>query len=297
LIASRCAEEGVEVEFAFTEYGGHAAVLTRTAVAQGYDSIIAVGGDGTVNEVAKNLLNSDVALGIIPKGSGNGLARELDIPMDVRRAVDVVFSEHASVIDACSANEHIFFCTCGFGFDAAISADFALQKRRGSLTYLRNIVEEYLSYKPEVYELQIEGLETIKEKAFLITCANASQYGNNAFIAPHADISDGRMDVTILSPFTALDIGPLAFQLFTRTIDMNSKIRSYRVPQARIIRQSEGVMHVDGEPVMAGQEVRLSVIGKALKVYTPENPSFVRDMQRRYDEFLRFFERIIISKT
>lgn len=292
VISSRCIDKGIAVNIVYTEYAGHATELTQKAIADRADCVIAVGGDGTVNEVARTLLHSDVVLGIIPKGSGNGLARELRIPMDVRNAVDVIFSNNRSVIDACKANDRIFFCTCGVGFDAAISEKFAEEKRRGSLTYVKDVVEKYLDYKPETYELHIND-HTITKKAFLITCANASQYGNNAYIAPNADISDGEMDITILSSFNALDIGPLAIQLFTKTIDKNSKIKTYRTKEARIIRRKEGVMHLDGDPVMAAKDIELAVIPAALNVFTPKNLSFAEDVQRRINDVFRFFDDLL----
>ncbi|MDR0573756.1 MAG: diacylglycerol kinase family lipid kinase [Tannerella sp.] len=289
IISSRCIDRGIAVNIIYTEYAGHATELTRKAIDDNADCVIAVGGDGTVNEIARSLLHTNVVLGIIPKGSGNGLARELRIPMDVRGAVDVVFSNHVSVIDACRANDNIFFCTCGVGFDAAVSARFAGEKRRGSLTYAKDIVEKYLDYKPETYKLYIND-DTIKEKAFLIACANASQYGNNAYIAPNANICDGEMDITILSSFNALDIGPLAIQLFTKTIDKNSKIKTFRTKKARITRQKEGMMHIDGDPVMASKDIELSVIHSALKVLIPPNVSFAEGVQRRINDIFRFFD-------
>ena len=288
-IVARCKEEGVLVDIVYTEYAGHATELTQQAIRDKADCVIAVGGDGTVNEVARNLLYSEVVLGIIPKGSGNGLARELHIPMDIRSAIDVIFSNHVSVIDACKANDHIFFCTCGVGFDAVVSAEFAKEKRRGSLTYLKDIVESYLDYKPEKYELQINN-NTIHEEAFLITCANASQYGNNAFIAPAADISDGQMDITILSTFNALDIGPLTIQLFTKTIDKNSKIKIFRTKEARIVRERAGIMHTDGDPVKTSKDIELSVMRSAIHVLTPSSVSFTESVQRRINEVFAFFE-------
>ena len=286
LLAQRSNAKGASLDVVFTEYCGHAAELTQKAIHEKADCVIAVGGDGTVNEVARKLIYTDVCLGIIPRGSGNGLARELHIPMDVRSAVDIVFSNHLTVIDACKANDDIFFCTCGVGFDALISAEFAKEKRRGSLTYLKDIVENYLSYKPEKYELHVNN-DTIQEEAFLITCGNASQYGNNAFIAPGADINDGQMDVTILSPFNALDIGPLTIQLFTKTIDKNSKIKTFRTKEARIVRQQAGIMHIDGDPVMADKDIELSVLNSALQVITPENISFAEDVQRRISSLIK----------
>jgi YegS/Rv2252/BmrU family lipid kinase len=289
VIASRCLANGKILHIEYTQYGGHATELTQKAIDERADCVIAVGGDGTVNEVARQLINSDVILGIIPKGSGNGLARDLHIPMDVRGAVDVVFSNQVSVIDACKANNHFFFCTCGVGFDAAVSAEFAKNKRRGSLAYLKEIIGSYLAYKPEMYLLQVND-NTIKEDAFLIACANASQYGNNAYIAPNANISDGQMDVTILSPFGTLDIGPLAVQLFTKTIDKNSKIKTFRTTEARIVRQQPGVMHIDGDPVMASKDIDISVISSAIRVFTPPAISFAEGVQRRINEVFAFFE-------
>jgi len=288
-IAVRCKEKKISLDVVYTKYGGHATELTRKAITEQADCVIAVGGDGTVNEVARNLLHSNVLLGIIPKGSGNGLARELHIPFDVKSAIDVIFTNHVSCIDACKANDHIFFCTCGVGFDAVVSAEFAKGKKRGSLNYLKGIVENYLDYKPEKYELQIND-DTIREEAFLITCANASQYGYNAYIAPAADIYDGQMDITILSTFNALDIGPLTIQLFTKTIDKNSKIKTYRTKEARIIRQQAGIMHTDGDPVMTSKDIELSVIRSAIHVLTPSTVSFAETVQRRINEVFAFFE-------
>lgn len=278
------------LEISFTEYPGHASELTREALDRGARCIVAVGGDGTVNEIARAMIHSEAVLGIVPKGSGNGLARELHIPMDAKRAIDLIVKGHVSAIDCCKANERIFFCTCGVGFDAAVSQKFAGEKRRGSLTYIKNTVEEYLSYRPEPYELLIDN-RTIKEKAFLVACGNASQYGNNAFIAPHANIQDGKMDITILSPFTPLDIAPLAIQLFTRQIDRNSNIRTFKGQAVTIIRQRPGVMHLDGEPIMADSRIEISVMPKALNVLTPETVSFTEEVQNLFGEVTRFFPK------
>lgn len=278
------------LEISFTEYPGHASELTKQALDKGVKCVIAVGGDGTVNEIARSMIHSDALLGIIPKGSGNGLARELHIPMDARRALDLIVKGHVSAIDCCKANERIFFCTCGVGFDAAVSQKFAGEKRRGSLTYMKNTVEEYLSYRPEPYEIQIDN-QTVKEKAFLVACGNASQYGNNAFIAPHANIQDGKMDITILSPFTPLDIAPLAIQLFTKQIDRNSKIKMFKGESVTIIRQQSGVMHLDGEPVIADSRIEISIIPKSLNVITPETVSFTEEVQNLFGEVSRFFDK------
>ena len=294
MIEDICKLENCDLKILFTESIGHASELTQQALDAAADIIIAVGGDGTVNEIACAMMHSSSLLGIIPKGSGNGLARELHIPMDTKRALDNIFSGVITTIDGCKANEKIFFCTCGVGFDAAVSQKFAREKRRGSLTYIKNMVEEYLSYKPESYELLVDGT-TIKEKAFLIAVANASQYGNNAFIAPHANIQDGMMDITILAPFDFRYIAPLSIQLFTKQIDRNSKIKIIRGKSATIIRQKPGMMHLDGEPVMAACEVQINVIPSVLNVITPATISFTQEVQNLFSEVTRFFDKRIPS--
>ncbi|MDR1200110.1 MAG: diacylglycerol kinase family lipid kinase [Tannerellaceae bacterium] len=290
MIEDICEKEGHLLTISFTEYIGHASELTKQAVEEGIDLIIAVGGDGTVNEIAQAMIHSEAALGIIPKGSGNGLARELHIPMDSKRALDMIVKRHVITIDCCKANNRVFFTTCGVGFDAAVSQKFAREKKRGSLTYVKNTIGEYLSYKPEIYELLIDN-QTIREKAFLVACANASQYGNNAYIAPHANIQDGKMDITILSPFTPLDIPPLAVQLFTKQIERSSKIKTLTASQVTIIRQKEGLMHLDGEPIMAESRIDISIIPKALKVITPEQISFTREVRDFFEQVTRFFDK------
>lgn len=290
MLTDLCRGENLSLDIAFTEYPGHASEITGKAVEEGADCILAVGGDGTVNEIARSMVYSDTILGIIPKGSGDGLARELHIPMDVKKALDLIIKGHVTTIDACKANDRIFFCTCGVGFDAAVSQKFAEGKRRGSLTYIKSTIEEYLSYQPEPYELWIDN-QTVKEKAFLIACGNASQYGNNAFIAPHANIQDGEMDLTILVPFTPLDIAPLAIQLFTKQIDRNSKIKTFKGKDVTILRQKPGIMHLDGEPVMADSRIDISILPKALKVLTPEQVSFTEEVQHLFGQVTRFFDK------
>lgn len=290
MIEEVCAKDHCSLTISFTEYAGHASELTKQALRDGAQYILAVGGDGTVNEVARAMVYSNAILGIIPKGSGNGLARELNIPMDVKKALDMITEGNVITIDCCKANEQYFFCTCGVGFDASVSQKFAHEKRRGSITYLKSAIEEYLSYSPESYELLINN-QVIKEKAFLVACANASQYGNNAFIAPHANIQDGEMDITILSPFTPLDIAPLAIQLFTKQLERNSKIKTFKAKQVSIIRHKEGVMHLDGDPINADSRIDITMVPQALRVLTPKVVSLKDEVNSIIEEITRFFDK------
>ena len=186
-----------DFEIEQTKYVGHACELAVKAKDNGYDAVVAVGGDGTVNDVAKALTHSETALGIIPCGSGNGLARHLMLPMDIAKAVEVINAFTIHDLDYGVINDIPFFCTCGMGFDAFISMKFAESGRRGPVTYLENILREGVKYKPETYEIKDESGSSLC-RAFLISCANASQYGNNAYIAPQASMSDGLLDVIVI---------------------------------------------------------------------------------------------------
>ena len=248
-----------------TEYAGHATQIAATAVQNKVDVVVAIGGDGTINEIARSLVHTQTALGIIPCGSGNGLARHLQIPMDPKAAIDILNQGYLNCIDYGKINNIPFFCTCGVGFDAFVSLKFADSGKRGLLTYLENTLHESLTYQPETYEIENEE-GTVKYKAFLIACGNASQYGNNAYIAPQASLTDGLMDVTILEPFTVLEVPNLSFQLFNKTIDQNSRIKTMRAKKIKIHRAKEGVLHFDGDPLMAGKELEIEIIPSGLHV-------------------------------
>lgn len=248
-----------------TQYAGHAVEIAAAAAKDNVDIVVAIGGDGTINEIGRSLVHTNTALGIIPCGSGNGLARHLHIPMDAKAAIDLLNIGECTCVDYGKINDMPFFCTCGVGFDAFVSLKFADSGKRGLLTYLENTLHESLTYEPETYEIENEE-GTIKYKAFLIACANASQYGNNAYIAPQASLTDGLMDVTILEPFTVLDVPSLSFQLFNKTIDQNSRIKTMRAKKIKIHRTKEGVMHYDGDPVMGGKDIEVELIPHGLNV-------------------------------
>ena len=264
-VAERLGREGIAVTTRRTASADDATTFAREAVDKGFDMVLAAGGDGTVNETANALCGTGVAFGIIPCGSGNGLARHLNIPVDVRAALEIIAEGRTEVCDHGDVNGRNFFCTFGVGFDAAVSHKFAESKRRGKLTYLSNTFREYITYRPDEYVISANG-EVITERAFVVAVCNASQYGNNAYIAPQASLTDGLMDVTILEPFTVLDVPSLSFQLFNKTIDQNSRIKTMRAKKIKIHRTKEGVMHYDGDPVMGGKDIEVELIPHGLNV-------------------------------
>lgn len=261
--------EKYDMEVVYTEYAGHAVKIAAQKAAEKAFAVVAIGGDGTINEIARSLVHTDTALGIIPCGSGNGLARHLQIPLDPKKAVDIINGGRLEVIDYGKINGIPFFCTCGVGFDAFVSLKFSQAGKRGPLTYLEQTLLESLKYRPEVYELEMDGNVSTRYRAFLIACGNASQYGNNAYITPRATLDDGLLDVTILEPFTVLDVPSLSFQLFNKTIDQNSRIKTFQCKSLRIHRSKPGVVHFDGDPMMAGEDIEVSIVQRELKVIVP----------------------------
>ena len=252
-----------------TQYKGHATELAREYAAKGYDAVIAVGGDGTVNEVGCGLIDTDTALGIIPCGSGNGLARHLGIPMDPYKAVKWLDKSVFTEIDYGMMDSQPFFCTCGVGFDAKVSDSFSKSGSRGVLTYLESIMKEIATYHNETYKLSFDNSSETFE-AFFITCANADQWGNNAFIAPTASLQDGLLDVIAAHPFSVVDAPLIAFQLFNKMIDKNPNVSVRKCRRLTITRDQEGPAHYDGEPVTMGKEINIELVQGGLKALIPD---------------------------
>lgn len=272
LIHKYIVPEKFQYQILYTEHRGHADELTREAIRQHIDIVVAVGGDGTVNEIARALAGSETALGIIPCGSGNGLARHLALPMNPEGALSIISECNIHKLDHGTINGQPFFCTAGVGFDASLSDTFAKAGKRGLATYVENALKVGLSYHPETYTLKIEGMNgtddvvTMETKAFLITCANASQYGNDFYIAPHATMRDGLMDVTILEPFNILETGIIAFQMINRIIHHNPHCHYFKCRSLTIQRSEPGVIHYDGDPKDEEKDVVVKIVPKNINV-------------------------------
>lgn len=248
-----------------TQYVAHACELAREAVSQKVNVVVAVGGDGTVNEVGRVLVGTDTALGILPFGSGNGLARHLGVPIEPKGALEFINRAVPVNVDYGKINGTPFFCTCGIGFDALVSHSFAQGKRRGPLGYINNMLLDWLQYEPEIYELETEW-SSEKYKAFLIACGNAAQYGNNAYIAPGASMRDGMLSITIMEPFGVVDVPMILGQMLGKNLYSNSKIRTLAARWVKIKRSRPGVVHFDGEPAEMAAEVYVEIVPSGLKV-------------------------------
>jgi len=263
-----------DYEIVKTEYAGHAAEIATQCAREQKDICVAVGGDGTVNEVARSLTQSQTALGIIPCGSGNGLARHLCLPMDMKQALEVINSGKTDAFDYGVINDQPFFCTCGMGFDAYVSQKFADSGKRGLATYVENVLKGGLTYKPDTYLITDETGER-EYKAFLVACANASQYGNNAYIAPEASMQDGLLDVIIIEPFNILEAATVGFDLFAKTLKNNAHIRTFQSRSIHIHRDQPGAVHFDGDPINMGTDINVRIVPRGLKAII--NPQRTQD--------------------
>lgn len=282
---------GIDLEIISTRHKGHGAELASEAAANGIDIVITAGGDGTVNEVASALMHTDTALGLIPCGSGNGLARTLGIPMDFDKAIDVIALNDPCHIDCGIAEGLPFFCTFGVGFDAAVAEKFSQEakKRRGKMQYVRSALVEYLNFAPDHYALEIDG-EILTEEALQISVCNTSQYGNNAYIAPRASLTDGLLDVTVIRSGSTLDQAIAGIGLLSGEIDKKRIIDTFKAREIKIIRLKEGPAQLDGEPLALGRKVAIHCQPACLKVLTsgsePEIRPIITPMQAFFADMI-----------
>jgi YegS/Rv2252/BmrU family lipid kinase len=258
----------VSYQIRHTEYAGHATKIAAEAVNNHFDTVVAIGGDGTVNEIGAALSHTSTALGIIPLGSGNGLARHLQIPFSLENALKTILEGKKIKIDTCYLGENAFFCTSGTGFDALVSYRFSKDaKGRGLINYARIAMKTYLDYQPQTYQLNIDG-SIISTQAMMITVANAAQFGNNAYISPEADITDGFLDVCIVQAFPKWQGASIFAASFMKTIHQNKFVKIYKAKKVSILPiNAQAHAHIDGDYVQNSKvPFEYSINNKSLHV-------------------------------
>lgn len=272
-IAEQNASGVLDARLVSTERPHHATELARAAIDDGCALVVAIGGDGTINEVATALVGAPapVALGLIPCGSGNGLGRHLGIPKPDERAFRTLIEGTPRVIDSARANEHPFFNMMGLGFDAEISARFRSLKKRGFPRYLKIILSEFFRRKPVRCAISCEGVsaERIDTEAFILAIGNSDQYGNNGFVTPLARIDDGLLDLTLIRRATLWNALPLALRLLTRRLYGSGAVAHMRAPGFVIERDAPGLIHTDGEPRETDARVEVRILPQSLRVMMP----------------------------
>jgi len=253
-----------EATIVYTERAMHGGDLAKDAVGV-YDYVIAVGGDGTVNEIASAIVGTNIALGIIPFGSGNGLARFLGIPIDTGKSIEAINAERGEVIDSAKLNGQRFFNLAGMGFDAHIAEVFSHDKNRGFWAYIKSSFREISNYKAETYHINIDGTEYVRD-AFMLSIANSSQFGNNAHVSPYASVQDGLLDVCIIKQFPLWRFIEMGIRMFAKTADKSKYVEIIRGKNVTIRRSTDGPVHLDGEPQTIGTEANIEIVPASLRI-------------------------------
>ncbi len=251
-----------------TDYAKHAIELAKKAVDEKADIIVAVGGDGSINEIINGMKGSDTKLAIIPLGSGNGLARFLKIPLQVKEAIHLINRGNTKSIDTISINDIDFVSIAGLGFDALVAKKFAKYHKRGFWSYFKIATREYQTYRPKKYTLHING-EVIITRALMIVFANSDQFGYNTAIAPDAKIDDGLMDVCIVKKIPMYQTPFFLHMLFMKQLDKTSYIDIIKTKEVSIERKKNRVVNIDGEPIKLSKDLDIKVNHLALKVIVP----------------------------
>jgi YegS/Rv2252/BmrU family lipid kinase len=261
--------QNIECSIEFTQSRGHATELARAAVKENFQQVIAVGGDGTVNEVAQGLLNTPVQMGIVPRGSGNGLARHLGIPIDIIAAVKNLFDSYPLAMDTFTVNGHLSLNVSGIGFDGHIANLFGQTKKRGLIGYAKLTIREFFRFKE--FEASISMNDKVSEKkAFIIAIANSSQYGNNARIAPAASVCDQLLHISILKKVPPHRVD-FVYSFFAGKIEKSSYCEMITSNQFTIELSKPVAYHIDGEPSGISDRFTIELKPMSLNILVPNN--------------------------
>jgi YegS/Rv2252/BmrU family lipid kinase len=259
-----------DAEFQWTRYSGHSYKIAKEAVQRNIPIVVSVGGDGSVHNTASGLVGTDTILGILPIGSGNGLARHLQIPMNIPSAVITLNQLKIRDVDVGKINNKYFFNVAGFGFDGKISKLFAKSGKRGLLKYAQLVFKEFLRSKQQFFTVQLESGEIIKDQALMISMANASEFGNGFSISPLSDMHDGRLELVITKKPSILSFPRILKKALENQVHLSPYINTYRFKTIQVI-EADKEFHADGEPVSVKFPATISVVPKALKVIAGEN--------------------------
>ena len=255
-----------DCDIRYTERAGHATDIAREGSRQGYDAVVAVGGDGSINEVAKGLIGTSTTMGIIPCGSGNGLARHMQLPLSPDKAVEILNQYETIDIDTIDVNGNSYVSIAGVGFDAYVARRFRLTKKRGFAGYAKILFSEYPRYKAKEYRMIVDGRE-LSRTALMITVANSSQFGFNAAIAPTASLKDGLMDVCVVEKVPYLEIPITAEMLVvSHHFQKSEHVEIIQAKELTIINNDYRWINFDGEALKLDKELHFKVIPKSLKI-------------------------------
>lgn len=271
LVRSNLDNTRFEHHVRMTSKPGDAFQIATAALEENFNIIVAVGGDGTINDISKAIEGKEVVLGIIPNGSGNGLARHLEIPLDLGEAIRVINKHKVKTIDTASLNGYTFVSIAGVGFDARVANRYRKVRRRGFYGYFRIVVLEYFGYRERSYFLEVDGVP-MERDALFISIANSNQFGYGTIIAPSAQLDDGLLNIVVVKKFPLTELPHIMQLLFTHRIDISPYVETLTGKEIRIVRNKGKWVNIDGEAVRTDPFVEISVKPSSLRVLVPENP-------------------------
>ncbi len=268
MIRSTINKQQFDYEIVFTEHAGHAIDITKDAIAKGFDIVVAVGGDGSINEVASQLVNTEVILAIIPLGSGNGLATKLALPFNQRAAIQVINDGFVSNMDVGVFNDKYFFSVVGTGFEAQVINHFSKTKGRGFKEYTWVTIQEFFKYRPFDFRLEAHG-EVLEGKVFSLSVGNSGEFGYNIGLTPQSDLNDGLLEVCFVRHFSFFFLTYMFFLMIFKKMHWSKKVRIVRASKLKITAPAPTFLQADGDAEEHVSEVNVSVIKSGIKVITP----------------------------
>lgn len=256
-------------EISYTKAIGHATELCIDALSKEINFIVAVGGDGTINEIAKVMVGTKAVLGIMPVGSGNGLARHLGIPLHVKGALQIINKSKVKRIDTGMVDDTPFISIAGVGYDALVAKEFKKSSARGFLNYFRISAKWFLNYKSEKYTLHFNDGTSISEKALMICFANSNQFGYNTMVAPHAKLDDGKLDICIVKKPKIFQLPQIANLLLQKKIDRSKLVHIILSDELTLSREKNAEVNIDGEAMKLKKDFVVKVNPLSLSVFIP----------------------------
>jgi diacylglycerol kinase (ATP) len=262
------AKDKFEIHICYTEYAGHATILAAECAAQQFETVVAVGGDGTVNEVARGIINTGTSLGIVPKGSGNGLARTCNIPLDSLQALRVIAKGYLKNIDVGMANNELFLSNAGTGFDSYVAMQCKQKNARGLWMYVRTSFAAFTNYKSKYYTVEIDGKE-FNQKAIMVSIANGHEFGYGFKIAPTASNFDGKLDVMIIKPLNIFTASKVSFFAWRGNLHKYSKVIHIAGKNIKVGSKQMQDFQIDGDAKPTDNQLQINILPKALNVVVP----------------------------
>lgn len=298
-----CEKRGLVFNVEYTKAVGDAETLARKAAGKGFKTVVVAGGDGTIRDAADGIWGSETTLGVLPMGSGNGLARSMGVSQYYEKALNTALCDNYVRIDRGLANGNSFYSAFGVGFDAEVSYKFSLDKRRGRTTYIKHAIREMFTFKPRKFRLLTDDSEIVTD-AMLVAVCNCKQYGNNAYIAPKADPTDGELDVTVVHSGSFFAKVLAGLELFSGTLDRNILVENFKVKNIRIIdEKSTGhiITHMDGEPIKTSGEVEIGCEKNGIKIAVPNEVQnfkpFFTPMRLIFDDLILDIKKNLGTQT